>query len=598
MLFGFLFLTLLIICVAIVSLFILNKTKRIAAIHGQISQLEIATLSLIKTDNDFFDLETINSHYFETHKSSFFEQRDSIKIKVHTGMDYIYSESRNGVIESLLSIDSVFTIYDKKFQQLEGLFFKRGFKNYGLEGKMRFHAHKLEENQFKMNMLSVLSLRRNEKDFFLRHEMEYTFSLNTLANSLLTELRKQPFKNQAAIYHLGEYQRLFNELTDIHIQIGLGSNDGLRNELNRLSNELTRKYFALSAYSYEASNEAQKKAQIFYLSIVIGAIIFSVLSGYWISKKLSSPIARLSNIMNSVTVDKKKVKMDLELNNAAEEINTLTSAFIHLLDKTNKHVKKTKLKSRLLRKKNRDLKKLNAELDRFIYSTAHDLRSPLSSLLGLLNIIRFENKQEELIPYFSMMQGSILRLDDFIGQIVGYSKNKRLEIVTEKIDFLTLIAEVFDSHRFVEGADKIDRFVEIDDKSPLYSDRVRITILFNNLISNAIRYADLSKTNPHIKILVSVEPNEAVIEFSDNGIGIEEEHIDKVFNMFYRANVASKGSGLGLYIFKETISKLNGLVSIESTLTVGTKYFIRLPNQYIKQPFQTEIALMAPTSLN
>ena len=68
--------------------------------------------------------------------------------------------------------------------------------------------------------------------------------------------------------------------------------------------------------------------------------------------------------------------------------------------------------------------------------------------------------------------------------------------------------------------------------------------------------------------------------------------------MFYRANVASKGSGLGLYIFKETVSKLNGLVSIESTLSVGTKYFIRLPNQYIKQPFQTEIALMAPASLN
>ena len=592
MLSGFLILTLLIVCVAIVSLFILNKNNRIAAIHGQISELEIATLSLIKTDNDFFDLETINPDYFETHESVFLSKRDSFRMKIHSGVDYIYHESKNGVVESLHNIDSLFTAYDSHFQQLEKLLFKKGFKDFGLEGKMRFHAHKLEEAKLGISMLNVLSLRRNEKDFFLRHDMEYVRALNQLVNTLAVDLKKSPRKQEEALFHLQEYQRYFNELADIQIQIGLASNDGLRNILNQLSNSLAAKYFSLTQYSYHATLEAQAKARVFYISIVIGAVLFSLFSGYWISKRLSYPIAKLSKLMENVTSDKKNFAVDLTLNNAAEEINTLTNSFVHLMTQTNQQMKEIKRKSRLVKRKNGDLKKLNSELDSFIYSTAHDLRSPLTSLLGLLNIMRHDNKQEDIKPYIQMMESSIHRMEDFIGQIVGYSKNKRLEVAIEKIDLYALVSEIFESHNFVEGASRINRLVNVGDKHPFYSDRGRITILMNNLISNAIRYADFAKANPFIKIDFGVEQSELTMEFADNGIGIAEEHIDKVFNMFYRANVKSKGSGLGLFIFKETIVKLKGLVSVESQLGVGTKFFIRIPNQLASQPIQTEMMLI------
>lgn len=588
MLSGFLFLTLLIICVAAVSLFILNKTSEVASIHGRISQLQISTLSLIKTDNDFFDLETINNSYFETHESIFLNRRDSLKIRIQSGMDYIFHESKNGVIASLTVIDSLFNQYDIKFKLLENLLYAKGFKDFGLEGQMRLHAHKLEESQFKVSMLSVLSLRRNEKDFFLRHDLMYVTSLNKLADQLLKELKASPLNNQEAIFHLQEYQRYFNKLAAIQIQIGLSSNDGLRNELNLLSNELTSKYFDLSEYSYQASTQTQMQARIFYLFIVGGAVLFSLISGYWISKRLSSPIAKLSKLMNSVVSQKKIVKIDFTTDNAAEEINTLTRSFIHLMSQTNGHMKEIKSKSRLLKKRNQDLKKLNHELDSFIYSTAHDLRSPLTSLLGLLNIMNHENKQEDLKPYIQMMQSSIYRMEDFIGQIVGFSKNKRLDLVIEKIDLYSMISEIFDNHQFVEGANKIDRLIQVTDDIPCFSDRARVIILFNNLISNAIRYADLQKPNPFIKINIAVNEIEMVMEFSDNGIGIGEEHLDKVFNMFYRANVKSKGSGLGLFIFKETISKLNGSVNVESELSVGTKFVVRIPNYFSQQLIENE----------
>lgn len=592
MLSGFLFLTFLIVIIAAVSIFILNYTNRIAGIHAQISQLQIATLSLIKTDNDFFDLETINNYYFETHQSAFLAKRDSFIVQINTGTDYIFHKSKNGIIQNLQVIDSLFIQYNLKFKQLEALVFKKGFKDYGLEGQMRLHAHKLEEARLGIDGYKILSLRRNEKDFFLRHEMEYVRVLNKLANELTGDLKNQSQKNEEAISHLQEYQRIFNELAAIQVKIGLNSNDGLRSELNMLTTQLGNKYYSLSEYSYDLSKAAQVKARAFYISIVFGAVIFSLFSGYWISKRLSAPIARLSHLMNNAMTDKKKVKIDLALNNAAEEITTLTKSFVHLMDKTNVQMKEIKSKSILLKKNNKELKKLNSELDSFLYSTAHDLRSPLTSLLGLIHIMEHENKQEDLKPYFQMMQGSIYRMEDFIGQIVGYSKNKRLGMISEKIDLYSLISEIFDNHQFVEGAIKIDHLVDVREKVSFYSDRGRVLVLFNNLISNAIRYADLSKEKPFIRIQITVDEPEAIIEFADNGVGIAEEHIDKIFNMFYRANTGSKGSGLGLFIFKETIAKLNGLVSVESTLGVGTKFFIRLPNSYSRLESQQELELV------
>jgi signal transduction histidine kinase len=594
MLSGFLFLTLLIISIAIVSLFILNRTNRIAGIHAQISQLQIGTLSLIKTDNDFFDLEVINSHYFKTHESLYLEKRDSLMLHIHTGVDYIYQESKNGVIEGLQTIDSLLLVYNSKFKQLEGLLFKKGFKDFGLEGQMRVHAHKLEEPQYGMDRIMILTLRRNEKDFFLRHETAYVNTLNQLVNQLILDASGRPLSKSSkeAIVHLREYQRIFNELAAIQIQIGLSSNDGLRNELNQLSTQLSNKYYALSNYSYDVSKEAQTRARVIFISIVFGAVVFSLISGYWISKRLSSPIAKLSNLMSNVMSDKKKVKLNLTLNNAADEINTLTKSFVHLMGQTNGQLKEIKSKSLLVRRKNKELKKLNNELDSFLYSTAHDLRSPLSSLLGLINIMQHENKQGDLKEYLSMMEGSIHRMDDFIAQIVGYSKNKRLELMPEKIDLYSLIAEIFESHRFVQGASQIDHLVDIKGTTPFCSDRGRVMVLFNNLISNAVRYADLKKEKSFIRIHVVVERGEVTIEFGDNGQGIAEEHVGKIFNMFYRANTGSKGSGLGLFIFKETISRLKGLVSVESELDVGTKFFIRLPNLYTTHSMQQELQLV------
>ncbi|HEY5748804.1 MAG TPA: HAMP domain-containing sensor histidine kinase [Chryseolinea sp.] len=580
---GFLFLTFLILVLSLVSIYIMENTSRVAGIHSKISQLEIYTLSLIKSDNDFFDLEVINEDYFKGRKSHFLKVRDSLNAFIKVEMSGLLQEIRRNdysIQSNLLSLDSTLMVYNRKFDRLEWLVYQKGFKNYGLEGEMRLHAHALEELDVdNSNIVNILNLRRHEKDFFLRHDTTYIDAFQERYTALHAALQNRQ-TNAEAIGHLDEYRRIFLQLAAIQKAIGLSAHDGVRSELNTLTSSLSDQYYRLSNYSYDKSLSAQDNGRIFYFITLIGAIFFSLLSGYWISKRLSEPIARLSRLVDDALNSRSEKRTDFTMRNAANEINTLTSSFILLMDQARDQMKDIRGKSKELKTKNKQLRALNRELDNFLYSTAHDLRSPLSSLLGLINLMRYENKDGSLKEYLTMMEKSIHRSEYFISQIVNFSKNKRMKIAPEPIHLDVLIDEIFEQNSFVEGFDRIERRVNINHNHVFYSDKNRVTILFNNLISNAIRYADVTKENSFIEINARISPTEIAIVFGDNGIGIQPEHLDKIFDMFYRADYNSKGTGLGLFIFRETIKRLNGDVRVESQPGVGTNFFLRLPNLY------------------
>ncbi|WP_254155569.1 sensor histidine kinase [Chryseosolibacter indicus] len=268
------------------------------------------------------------------------------------------------------------------------------------------------------------------------------------------------------------------------------------------------------------------------------------------------------------------------------EIKALTSTFEVLMKKLDMQMSEIQEKSKQVENKNKLLNKLNRELDNFLYSTAHDLRSPLTSLLGLLNLLKHENKQNELDTYFHHMKDSVLRMEGFISQVVNYSKNKKLEIDIQEVDVKNIIDEVFLDHQFVEGCDKIRKDIVTENYYPFYSDGGRIRIIINNLISNAIRYCDKDK-DAFIRIEVKVTKDKLILKFEDNGIGIAQEHLNKIFSMFYRAHDHSKGSGLGLFILSETIKKLGGKVSVQSQVGVGTIFNITVPNKYTRAKVPT-----------
>jgi signal transduction histidine kinase len=172
----------------------------------------------------------------------------------------------------------------------------------------------------------------------------------------------------------------------------------------------------------------------------------------------------------------------------------------------------------------------------------------------------------------------VSQLDHFITDVLSHSKNLKLEIKIEPINFESLINQTFIDLNYLKGAEQINRSVVIEGVT-FYSDPWRIAEIFRNLVSNAIKYRNFQRTDSEISLKIEIKEDTASIVFSDNGIGIESSNMEKIFNMFYRASEQSDGSGLGLYIVKNAIDKLGGQVRVSSTLGEGTTFIINLPNR-------------------
>ena len=178
-----------------------------------------------------------------------------------------------------------------------------------------------------------------------------------------------------------------------------------------------------------------------------------------------------------------------------------------------------------------------------------------------------------------MMEKSIIRLDDFIKDIIEYSRNKHLKVNVETINFTNLIESSIESLWYLENTNKINIEISVNDKVSFVSDSKRISIVLNNFISNAIKYHDIEKKAPSIWLDVTTTKKEAIIIIKDNGLGIEEKEIDNIFNMFYRVSSRIMGSGIGLFIVKEVLTKLNGSMVVESKLGEGSMFTIKIPNE-------------------
>jgi len=236
------------------------------------------------------------------------------------------------------------------------------------------------------------------------------------------------------------------------------------------------------------------------------------------------------------------------------------------------------LKENMIAQKNIELQKVNNELDKFFYSASHDMRAPLTSMLGLINLMDLTTNANELSNYTKMLKSRILNLDNFIRSISEYSSNSSQQLNFQTLRVRELLKENLENFKFYPKADLVKILLEADEEMEIISDPVRLQIILGNLISNAIKYSDFRKAESFIKLNARLLENKLMIQIKDNGIGIKPESVNKIFGMFFRAHDHAEGAGLGLYIVKETICKLNGTISVESTFGEGTTFTIILPS--------------------
>jgi two-component system, sensor histidine kinase len=232
-----------------------------------------------------------------------------------------------------------------------------------------------------------------------------------------------------------------------------------------------------------------------------------------------------------------------------------------------------------LHQQNRELDQTNKELDRFVYSVSHDLSAPLKSILGLVNISRISSEPVEHITYLNRIESSVKKLELFISEILDYSRNKRQEIVVEQIKLKELCSEILENLKYNEDFSRIK--VDLTDlhNDEILQDKARLRIILNNLLTNAVKFQKrFEGHDPFIRISSRRSAERVQIEIEDNGEGIRDELQTRIFDMFYRGNENSRGSGLGLYIAKEAAVRINGNISVKSEYGKGSTFIVELKN--------------------
>lgn len=226
-----------------------------------------------------------------------------------------------------------------------------------------------------------------------------------------------------------------------------------------------------------------------------------------------------------------------------------------------------------------ELEERNFELDQILYRTSHDIRSPIASVLGLINIIKDENDLSKIREYLTFVEKRVSDLDRFTRSMLSYGKEQRSEVRLQIIDFEQIINTCWLDLQYLPTYARLKKNFHIDKKClSFYSDPFRLSIVLSNILSNAVKYQNLNREDSYVSVDIVQDDDYATVVIQDNGIGVEQAYIDKVFDMFFRATEKSEGSGLGMYIVQQTVERLDGEIKFESKVGEGTTITIRIPN--------------------
>jgi two-component system, sensor histidine kinase and response regulator len=233
-----------------------------------------------------------------------------------------------------------------------------------------------------------------------------------------------------------------------------------------------------------------------------------------------------------------------------------------------------------LKDKNERLQKIQSEMNQFVYSLSHELRGPLMSISGVSKLAKMESKDPLVLEYFDLIDTATDKLDEFIYKMLDFYRSTKIENKIAKIDFKEIVSQQLEIYKLKWNLVNIEINIQINQNCDFGSDDSKIRVILNNLFHNALVFQKENNPDKKIEIIIDVNESGSTIILEDNGVGIEGKLIDDVFNLFQRATQKNLGSGLGLYMVKESATQLGGKIQLDSTVDVGTKVTVFLPTLF------------------
>ena len=253
------------------------------------------------------------------------------------------------------------------------------------------------------------------------------------------------------------------------------------------------------------------------------------------------------------------------------------SYFVWIKGKNNKSLL---LKSNEIQEQNKKLEESNEVLQQFAYASAHDLKEPLRNIGNFVTLIqrRFGKElPEEALEYMSYVTKGTKKMNSLLEDLLSYSTLIANNEASEEKTNLNIIIEDIKFNLQAIIIEKQAKITYVGENTLISMSSLHSMQLLQNLISNALKFVD--KEQPNIVIDFKTTTNSSIISVKDNGIGIEKEYSDKIFNLFQRLNkndTRYEGTGVGLAICKNIVEKYNGQIWFESEKDKGTTFFVML----------------------
>jgi signal transduction histidine kinase len=552
--------------------FIERTNKEIYEISSRVERIDNLFLRDVKITRDFFAYETINPTFFISGKSKILDKHNEVCAQINFSIDALillqadYSFEMNTEIEELRA---KFTQYKTKFDAIVKDILIRGFKDYGIEGKMRENAHKLEEYSEEIGLAEILQLRRHEKDFIIRQDDRYIEKFLEqyvmIRNKLRAENGDSLSSRIPAFVTLENYRMYFEKFVMYEKKTGLHNQGGLKRELDLLLDSISKMDNSLMSKASLKGEVFLSRMKLYVLALwslfVFLCIVFTII----FSSKFSKSIIELNYKVNEFVNSDFTTRSFIHVKDSLYEIDTLSNNFSimeeHLVNQMNA------------------LKERNKEMRTFIYRASNDISVPVSSIKVLTNQARKFIADEQARNYFAKIEQANNKQAEIIDELATVFNIKEAKIEIVEIDPFGLVRNCIQDCKEVPGFEKIVFTMDINLKNKLFTDLTCIKAILKNIIENSVKYSKKDSTTQRITISLR-EGSEKMLSMTvtDNGIGIKEEYLPQIFEMFFKGTNLSTGMGLGLYIVQNALQKLNGAVEVQSIETKGTTFIIHLPN--------------------
>ncbi len=601
LLFSFLVFLLLTGSGALINFWFFQRLDKLSSVTSNLDNILVKTLQTIKVEKDFFSHGTLDAHFYETGESEYLAEHARLMEEIRQNLDVLtHSEEvqRFDIDGNAARLQNELKGYEVTFQKLVAQVKIRGFDNFGLEGQLQQYAQAIERSAYPFNKVQMNMLRRLEKDYLIQKERSDADKFKDYYYQMREELA---LSNQNAFSQqfdslFTNYHHSFKELVRVEGMIG-NNESGLQAQLQRYTGRMESQVHETIVKANQRSIELRHWFQGISISVISISVVMSIALSYFNSRHISRPVRSLTQQTNERL--SKNFQLDTEpiQTTSNDEISTLTGNFNLMMQEIQYHLSEIKQKNNELENQNQELQAMNVQLgeseanlrklnmvkDKFFFIISHDLKGPLNTLAGFLQVLKADTEQfspEQIKAIGASMNTSVRSLLNLMNNLLQWAiaQTGELQVNTVKLSLTDAVNDTVELMAETARTKHIRLISYLESDFIVRSDRNMLDSVLRNLISNAIKF---THSDGEIRIKAYESQDFVEVRVEDTGVGISENDLKQLFRVDVHhsthGTIQEKGTGFGLLLCKEFVEKNGGQITVKSQVGQGTSIIFTIP---------------------